>query len=266
MDTIVIKLGGSVLHHLDSSFFTQCAQLKKQGKSIILVHGGGHLVSEWTQKTGKDTAFVNGYRITDETTLTIAEMVLAGTVNKQIVSKLATANLQSIGLSGIDLQLIQAKQRDPQLGYAGEVTSINTTVLHTFLQLEWIPVIASLGVGIDGSHYNINADEIASAIAQAIHATQLILVSDVDGICIGDGSERKLLKQATPQLIEDYIKSEEITGGMIPKARSGIEALHAVDEVWIVNGSNPLDLCSNTVQTFAGTRLIREVSRHVTLS
>jgi acetylglutamate kinase len=266
MDTIVIKLGGSVLHRLHPSFFAQCAQLKHQGKSIIVVHGGGPLVSDWTQKTGKDTSFVNGYRVTDEDTLIIAEMVLAGTVNKRIVSNLASAELQSIGLCGIDLQLIQAKQRDPQLGFVGEVIGVNTTAIHTFLQLGWVPVISSLGVGIDGIHYNINADEIASSIAQAMNATQLILVSDVDGIFIGTGSKRKKLIEANPQLIENYIKSEDITGGMIPKALSGIQALQSVEEVWIVNGSNPLDIPSDSVQAFSGTRLIREGSKHVTLS
>jgi acetylglutamate kinase len=263
--TIVIKIGGSVLTNLHPDFFAFCAQLKSQGYSIVLVHGGGSLVSDWAQKTGKSSKFINGYRITDHEMLTIAEMVLAGTVNKQMVSKLASAGLSAIGLSGIDLQLIQAKQHDPYLGYVGEIIEVNITVLHTILQQKWVPIVASLGVGLDGTHYNINADEVAAAIAQTMNASHLILVSDVDGIFIGSGSEQKVLKKATPSLVEHYIQTGEISGGMIPKARSGIKALqHAVKEVWIVNGTKAPAI--DIFQPFEGTCLHQEVSDHVTIS
>lgn len=263
--TIVIKIGGSVLTNLHPNFFDQCAELKKQGYFIVIVHGGGPSVSAWTQKAGKNAEFINGYRITDQETLTIAEMVLAGTVNKQIVSKLASAGLSAIGISGIDLRLIEAKQHDPILGYVGQVTKVDSSVLYSFLQQSWIPVVASLGVGEDQTHYNINADEVAAAIAQSMHASHLILVSDVDGILIGSGSERKILKEATPSLIEHYINTGEISGGMIPKARSGIKALqHTVEEVWIANGAK--SLAYDMLQPFTGTCLRREVSDHVTFS
>lgn len=261
---IVIKLGGNILKNLHPDFFAQCAQLKEQGFSIIIVHGGGSMISDWAQKIGKDAQFMNGYRVTDQEMLTIAEMVLAGTVNKQTVSKLASVGLTAIGLSGIDLKLIEAKQQNTQLGYVGEVTKVNISALHTILEQGWVPVVASLGVGTNESHYNINADEVASAIAQAMNASHLIMVSDVDGIYIKTSSERKMLHKATPSLVEYYIQTGEISGGMIPKARSSIKALqYAVQEVWIVNGTKPLPFDE---ELFVGTRLHREVSDRVTLS
>jgi acetylglutamate kinase len=266
--TVVIKLGGSILTRLHPNFFTQCALLKQQGITIIIVHGGGALVSEWMKKIGKEPQFVGGYRVTDDDILTITEMVLAGKVNKQIVSQLASVDLSAIGLSGIDLQLVQAKQRNPLLGFVGEVTRVNRPVLQRILKQGWVPVVSSLGIGTDGQHYNINADEVASAIAQTMHADQLIMVSDVDGICIGTGSKRRILAEATPNLIKQYIQSGEISGGMIPKVRSGIEALQrSVNEVWILNGTQPHTLSLNSVvQPFVGTRLCKEVSHHVSLS
>ncbi|MCH5585352.1 acetylglutamate kinase [Shimazuella sp. AN120528] len=261
---IVIKIGGSVLTDLHPNFFAACAELKNQGYSLVIVHGGGPLVSSWAQKTGKESTFINGYRVTDHEMLTIAEMVLAGTVNKRMVSKLHATGLSAVGLSGVDLQLIQAKQHDPYMGYVGDVTEVNNAVLHTILHLGWVPVIASLGVDRDETHYNINADEAAAAIAQSMNASHLILISDVDGIFIGTGSERKLLTEATPSLIERYIESGEISGGMIPKARSGIKALQKVKEVWIANGSKAFAF--DMLHPFEGTCLRQEVSSHVTLS
>lgn len=264
--TIVIKIGGSVLTKLHANFFAACAQLKEQGHSIIIVHGGGPFVSAWAQKTGKESKFINGYRVTDQEMLTIAEMVLAGTVNKQIVSQFSLAGLQAIGLSGVDLQLIQAKQHKSFMGYVGAVTEVNDAAMRAILQQGWVPVVATLGVDKEETHYNINADEAAAAIAQAMNASHLILVSDVDGIYIGMGSERKLLTETTPSQIEHYIQTGEISGGMIPKARSGIKALEQdVKEVWIANGTKAFAL--DRLQPFEGTCLRREViHQHVTLS
>lgn len=257
---IVIKLGGSVLTHLHSDFFTECAKLKHLGYSIIIVHGGGPFVSKWMKQLGKEPHFIEGYRVTDDDNLSITEMVLAGKVNKQVVSLLTAHNLSAIGVSGIDLQLVEAKQRNPLLGFVGEVTKVNSTALNQMLLQGWIPVVASLGVGVNGCHYNINADEVASAIAQAIRAHQLILVSDVDGIYIKTGSTKKVLMEATPEMLKQYIHEGEISGGMIPKVRSGMEALHSVDEVWILNGT------TGFTQPFIGTRICKEVSENVVVS
>jgi acetylglutamate kinase len=263
--TIVIKIGGSVLTKLHANFFDQCAELKNRGYSIVIVHGGGPSVSAWMQKVGKNAEFIDGYRITDEETLTIAEMVLAGRVNKQIVSKFAAAGLSAIGISGIDLHLMEAVAFKPILGYAGQVEKVNRSVLDSMLEKGWVPVVASLGVGEDQTHYNINADEAAAAIAQTMHASHLILLSDVDGICIQSGSKQEVLKEATPSLIEHYIQTGEISGGMVPKARSGIKALqHAVNEVWIANGSKAFSY--DEAQLFTGTCLRREATEHVTVS
>lgn len=264
METVVIKLGGSILKNLHSSFYAQCYQLKQKGISPVIIHGGGPMISEWMEATGKHPRFVDGRRVTDEETLSIAEMVLAGSVNKQIVTQLSSAGVTALGLSGIDLHLLQARERDPRLGYVGEIVSVNGEVILHLLQQGWTPVIASLGTDANGQHFNINADEAAGAIAQAIGARQLIMVSDVDGIYGEDG----ILTHATPSLLEQYIESGIITGGMIPKVRSGIKCLQGtVEEVVIINGAKADWFSEDSSKIQVGTRLVKEeVTEHVSIS
>lgn len=255
-ELIVIKLGGSVLQNLHPSFFTQCTQLIEQNKSLIIVHGGGPFISQQMNNMGKTPRFVEGRRITDKATLDVVQMVLAGSVNKQLVNQFHSAGLSTIGLSGIDLQILQVKQSDPEIGYVGEIVNINKESIDQMLSLGWTPVIASLGIDDSGQIFNVNADEAAAAIAEAIGAKQLILVSDVDGIYIQEGTTKKVLNQATPSLIEDYIQKGHISGGMIPKVRSGIQCLQGgIEKVQIINGAKPTISIPNSP---TGTYLVKE--------
>lgn len=257
---VVIKIGGSVLERLHSAFFKECIQLMEKGITPVIVHGGGPMISARMDQAGIEPQFVDGLRVTDQQTLEIVEMVLAGSVNKRLVTQFRLAGAQAIGLTGIDLGLIEATPAEAKLGYVGHVVSINSKVIETLLDQGWIPVIASLGVDSKGQHYNINADDVASAIADALSAKKLISVSNVDGIEING----KPLKQATEEEVIGYIQSGEITGGMIPKVRSGLRSLTgSVEEVIIVNGSSSGCLTDSS----HGTRLIKgEVKDHVFIS
>ncbi len=253
-ELVVIKIGGSVLQNLHPSFFTRCTELIKQNKSLVIVHGGGPFISQQMKNMGKSPRFIDGRRITDQETLDVVQMVLAGSVNKKLVNQLHLAGLSTIGLSGIDLQILQVKQSDPEIGYVGEIVDVKKEAIEQMLSLGWTPVIASLGIDHTGQIFNVNADEAASAIAKATGAEELILVSDVDGIYILEGTTKKVLAEATPSLIEDYIKTGHISGGMIPKVRSGIQCLQGgINKVQIMNGSNPTAFHPNS-----GTYLVKE--------
>ncbi|RAL21361.1 acetylglutamate kinase [Thermoflavimicrobium daqui] len=256
----VIKIGGSVLANLPSTFFMECLKLKEQGVTSIIVHGGGPMISKWMDQMGMKPRFIEGRRVTDEQTLQIVEMVLAGTVNKQLVSQFREVGVQAIGMSGIDLGLIQVSPLDGELGYVGQISTVNDRVIETMIAQGWIPIIASIGVDQQGQHYNINADDAASAIAQAVQAKKLISVSNVDGVQI----QHRTIKQMTAEEVEKYIQNGEISGGMIPKVRSGVQSLKGcVHEVVIVNGQK-LGCLTNENH---GTRLIKgEMESHVLVS
>lgn len=234
---MVIKLGGSVMDRLHPTFFDRCVELKRKRMLPVIVHGGGPMISEWMGRVGKIPQFVEGRRVTDEETLSIVEMVLAGGVNKGLVTRLAQAGASALGISGVDLGILKVKPLDPKLGYVGEVIEVNREALYGLLEQGWIPVIATLGMDGNGQHYNINADEAAGAIAEAIGAKKLVLVTDVDGIC---DEREETVPFATPNMVERWIQNGTITGGMIPKARSGLRSLRgSVEEVRIINGMKP---------------------------
>jgi acetylglutamate kinase len=256
---MVVKVGGSVLENLHPSFFDDCARkLGAEGTALVLVHGGGPFISQWMSQLGKKPTFIAGRRVTDEETLTIAEMTLAGQVNKELVSRLSRAGVAALGMSGVDLNLLQVEPEDPELGFVGKVTSIKAEALQTILRQGWVPVIASLGIDEQGRIFNVNADEAAAEIAQALNAEQLVMVSDVDGVYIGD----TLLSDVNPAMIETYIAQGEITGGMIPKVRSAVRSLQGtVKEVRIASGKK-----AGVFDPASGTRIWKEeVDEHVAL-
>ncbi|MBA4541770.1 acetylglutamate kinase [Thermoactinomyces daqus] len=257
---IVVKVGGSVLENLDPGFFAGCARMQKtEGLSLVIVHGGGPFISRWMERIGKKPAFVDGRRVTDGETLNIAEMALAGQVNKELVSRFAREGVAVLGLSGVDLNLLQVEPEDPKLGYVGKVTAVHAERLQTILQQGWLPVIASLGIDGQGKVLNVNADEAAGAIARALGAEQLVMVSDVDGVYIED----TLLSHMNPAMIETYIAQGAITGGMIPKVRSAVRSLEgSVREVRIVSGKK-----AGIFDPVSGTRILKEgVDERVALS
>ncbi|MGC8718647.1 MAG: acetylglutamate kinase [Thermodesulforhabdaceae bacterium] len=250
--TIVIKYGGHAMveEHLKDSFAQDIVLLKYVGINPVIVHGGGPQISQMLKKIGKESLFREGMRVTDEETMDIVEMVLAGKVNKDIVKLINSHGGKAVGLSGKDARLIEATkmhifkyQGDDQppeiidIGLVGEVKRINAEIIRTLEQSQIIPVIAPVGVGPQGETFNINADLVAGAIAGELKAAKLILMTDVPGVLDKDG---KLISSLTiPEALE-LIETEGVKGGMIPKLRCAIDALNeGVSKVHIIDGRLP---------------------------
>jgi len=224
--TIVIKLGGSMFDSSDSTI-QDIVRLQKQGKSLIIVHGGQNLVTEWLQKRGVVTTFFQGERVTDEVTLEVVTAVLAGLVNKEIVAAIITAGGQAAGVSGVDGALIQGKIKDKKMGSTGTVTKVNLTLLMTLLGSGFIPVVAPVSLhafdkpGRAPLLLNINGDTVAGEIATAIDAKKLIFLTDIGGICNESG---KLLPHLSPSEAKALLDSGVASRGMIPKIKTCLKA------------------------------------------
>jgi acetylglutamate kinase len=236
--TMVIKYGGHAMGNeaLAEQFARDVVLLKQVGINPVVVHGGGPQIGRMLERLKVKSEFIDGLRVTDRETVEVVEMVLAGSINKQIVQSIQAAGGKAVGLSGKDGDLIKARKlrrtkRDPDsnierildLGFVGEPVAINSDVLDVLEQSDIIPVIAPIGVGEDGETYNINADTAAGAIAAALTATRLLLLTDVAGVLDKD---KVLIQQLMPAAARAAIANGTITGGMIPKVET---CLHAVD-------------------------------------
>ncbi|GIP21733.1 acetylglutamate kinase [Paenibacillus sp. J22TS3] len=258
--SFVMKCGGSTLNELPDSFFDDLIELQTRGIQPVIVHGGGPAISDNLAKLGIETKFVGGLRYTSEEVLDVVEMVLSGTINKQIVRRIQTSGGQAIGLSGVDGFLIQAKPvaASSEVGLVGDVTDVKASIIEGVAKLGYMPVIAPVGVSADGQRYNINADTAAGAVASKLGVQQMIVVTDVPGIMSGAGGEKKVLPTVTVQQIEDMILTGEIYGGMIPKVRAAVACIHGqVKEVVIVNGSEPKVLSRVLAGEQIGTKIVR---------
>ena len=248
-ETFVIKFGGSAMSGDNIKKFAEDVVLLKQvGINPVIVHGGGPQIGEMLKKLNIKTSFVDGLRVTDADTIEIVEMVLCGSINKNIVNEINRAGGMAIGLSGKDGNMITAKKltrtkKDPDsniekilnLGFVGEPTYVNPEVLSGFENSDIIPVIAPIGVGENGETYNINADTAAGAIAAALGAAKLIILSDVDGVMLPN---RELVSHLSVSTAKKLIADGVITGGMIPKIETCISALESeVEYAHILNGS-----------------------------
>ncbi len=247
--TIVVKFGGNAMidEALKNSFARDIVLMKSVGLNPIVVHGGGPQIGELLAKLGKSTGFVDGMRITDSETMDVVEMVLGGLVNKDIVNLINQNGGKAVGLTGKDGDFIRAKkiqQRTPSpethaseiidLGYVGEVSSIDPAVVDMLGRSDFIPVIAPIGVGEDGRSYNINADLVAGKLAEVLKAEKLILLTNTAGIL---DKQEKLLTGLSIQDIDDLIIDGTISGGMIPKTRCATDALKGgVNSVHIIDG------------------------------
>jgi acetylglutamate kinase len=250
--TFVIKYGGHAMgeSHLAEQFAKDVVLLKKIGIDPVVVHGGGPQIGKMLQRLNIASNFVDGLRVTDAETATVAEMVLAGSINKEVVHHINRAGGSAVGLSGKDahlvtVQKVQRSKKDPgsnieqvvDLGFVGEPSHVNTHVLDVLRQSDLIPVIAPIGVDAAGDTYNINADTMAGAIAGALKATRLFLLTDVPGVLDGD---KQLLTDLTPPRIQALIDSGVITGGMIPKVETCVQAVVAgAEAVVILDGRVP---------------------------
>ena len=238
---IVVKLGGSTLGNHDTTI-EDIVYLQKQGKLLVVIHGGANLVTEWLSRQGISTRFIQGERVTDKPTLEMVTAVLAGLVNKEIVAAINSLGGQAVGISGVDGALIQAKISDKELGYVGTVVKVNVAPLEALLQAGYIPVVAPLSLHtFDKSDdapqiLNINGDPLAGEIAAAIGAERLIFLTDVDGIHDQSG---KLLSRLSPDEAEALMVSGVASGGMIPKIKACLRALTNTPTTCIIDGRQP---------------------------
>ncbi|USB32819.1 acetylglutamate kinase [Paenibacillus sp. YPG26] len=258
--TFVMKCGGSTLNELPDSFFEDLIELQRKGIQPVIVHGGGPAISENLAKLGIETKFVGGLRYTSEEVLDVVEMVLSGSINKQIVRRIQSLGGQALGLSGVDGFLIQAKPvaASAEVGLVGDVTDVKASIIEGVTNLGYMPIIAPVGVGENGQRYNINADTAAGAVASKLGVQQMIVVTDVPGILSTVNGEKRVLPTVTVQQIEDMILTGEIYGGMIPKVRAAVACIHGqVKEVVIVNGSEPNVLSRVLSGEAIGTRIVR---------
>jgi len=254
---IVVKLGGATLGSQDTSI-EDIVELQQQGKPLIIVHGGGKLITEWLTKRGISSRFVQGERVTDRATLEVAISVLAGLVNKEIVAAINSLGGQAVGISGVDGALIEARIKDIELGYVGRVVKVNLAPLKALLQSGYIPVVAPLGLHSGDKPdkapqiLNINADVVAGEIAAAIGAERLIFLTDVVGICNQQG---KLLPQLSPSEAEALVASGVASGGMIPKIKACLIALSNTSTTCIIDGRQPHALLKEVEGGSGGTTI-----------
>ncbi len=250
--TIVVKYGGHAMGNeaLARAFARDIVLLKQSGMKPIVVHGGGPQIGSMLEKLGIKSEFRDGLRVTDKVTMEIVEMVLAGAINKGIVSAINAEGGNAVGLCGKDGNMVLAEKvkmtkRNPatledeeiDLGFVGDPINVNTTVLDNVAQDELIPVIAPVAPGADGMTYNVNADTFAGAIAGAMDAVRLLFLTDVPGVLDKDG---RLIKEMSIAEARGLIADGTVSGGMIPKVETCIEALErGVEAVVIVNGKTP---------------------------
>lgn len=234
---IVIKLGGAALGSYGTTF-EDAVQLQQRGTPLIIVHGGGKLITEWLERENVVSTFVGGERVTDNTTLEIVIAVLAGLVNKEIVADINSLGGRAVGISGVDGALIQGSVKDKALGYVGLVSNINLVIVKNLLRDGYIPVVAPVALSIGDklekrSILNINADTVAGEIAAAINAEKLIFLTDVIGICDGSG---KLLSRLSSSQAEALLISGVASGGMIPKIKACLRAIAYTTNASIIDG------------------------------
>lgn len=243
--TIVIKYGGNAMtdEHLKECFAQDVVLLKLVGMNPVIVHGGGPQINEMLDKLGKKGEFIQGMRVTDEETMDVVEMVLGGQVNKEIVNLINRQGGKAVGLTGQDGNFIHAhklmmEDKDNpshfiDIGQVGEITAIDPSIINFLDTGDFIPVVAPIGVGKDGETYNINADVVAGKLAEILNAEKLILLTNTPGVLDKKG---ELLTGLTPRQIDDMVADGTLSGGMLPKissaldaARSGVKSVHIID-------------------------------------
>ncbi len=246
--TVVIKYGGNAMinDELKNSVMEDITLLKYIGMNPVVVHGGGPEINKVLEKFNIKSQFINGLRVTDSSTMEVAQMVLVGKTNKEIVSLLNKMGGKAIGLCGIDGNLIECEQykatvngKDVDLGYVGKITSINSKLIELIAKDEYIPVVAPIGVGKDGQSYNINADTVAGEIAAALKAEKLMLLTDIEGVKMNKDSD-DIITALTVNETHSLIERKVIDGGMIPKVLGCVEALEkGVGRTHIIDGRIP---------------------------
>ena len=271
--TIVVKYGGNAMINeelkakvIQDIIFLQCAGLRP-----VVVHGGGPEITAMLKRVGKQSTFVNGLRVTDEETVELAEMVLAGKINTELVSLLNRQGGQAVGLNGKDANLIVARKHLSEvyengevnlvdIGFVGDVASVNVELINSLLDLGYIPVIAPTGVGVNGETYNINADSVAGEIAGALKAEKLLLLTDVRGIYVDYRDENTFVSTLTFEKAQELMIKGCIDGGMIPKVKACVTALSGgAGKTHIVDGRQPHTILMEIfTDAGIGTEVVKE--------
>ena len=270
--TVVIKYGGHAM--LNSELKEQVLQdiifLQFAGLKPVVVHGGGPEITSLLKQLGKKSEFINGLRVTDEETMAIAEMVLVGKINTELVAMLNKQGSKAIGLSGKDGNLIVARKyladiyengeiKSGDIGFVGDVEQVNIELIETLLTAGYIPIIAPIGVGINGESYNINADSVAGEIAGALKAEKLLLLTDTKGIYSDFGDEDSFITTLSFESAQELMNEGKIDGGMIPKVKACVTALAAgAKKTHIVDGRQPHTILLEIfTDSGVGTEVIR---------
>ena len=236
---VVIKIGGHAMGDDDAmdTFARDMVLLRQVGVNPVVVHGGGPMINQMLEKLDIKSEFVNGKRVTDEATMEVVEMVLSGRVNKRIVQAINDQGGKAVGLSGKDAKLMTCVPTDPDLGLVGTPSEVDPGILHTLFRDDAIPVIAPLGAGKNGETFNINGDTAAGAIASALKADRLLLLTDIDGVRDTDGA---VMTELSPSQIKKMTADGVIAGGMIPKTETCLTAIEGgVRAAVILDGRAP---------------------------
>ncbi|MEZ5322539.1 MAG: acetylglutamate kinase [Microthrixaceae bacterium] len=239
---VVVKFGGNAMTspELFDRFASDIALMHSVGMRPVVVHGGGPQIGEWLGRMGKESAFVDGHRVTDAETLEIVTMVLLGKVNSAVVSAINVHGPIAVGLSGQDAGLIVAAERHPDLGFVGDVSDVNPEIVQRLVSMDMVPVVATVGTGEGGQAYNINADAVAGAIAQSISADKLVFLTDVAGVLRDVDDPDSLIASLTMAQASMLVTDGVVAGGMIPKIEGCMRALdNGVREVHLVDGRVP---------------------------
>ncbi len=233
----VVKIGGSTLGQHDTSL-DDIASLHAEGHRLVIVHGGGATISEWLAKHGVESRFVRGLRATDAPTLDVVVAVLAGLVNKQLVAELQARGARAVGLSGVDGAVLRARRYDAELGFVGEIVTVEPALLRSVVEDGAVAVLAPIAIEVDGDAIggqllNVNADTVAGELAAALPAERLVFLTDVPGVLDSSGAVRPQLSAADAQ---ELLQSGVVTGGMIPKVESALRAASAGVPAAVVDG------------------------------
>ena len=263
--TFVIKYGGSIMDDkaANDAFIEDVALMTSVGIKVVIVHGGGPEINKWVTRTGGENKFINGLRVTDTPTMEIVEMVLSGNINKRLSSSLSIRGLNAIGISGKDSNLIEAKKmyvysdtKKIDIGFVGEVVSINMAILSSLLSCNYIPVISPIGSDKQGNSYNINADYVAAFISGVLKAEKLLIMTDIDGVYTDITDPSTLLSSITVEETKEFIDKGIIYGGMIPKLECCVAAINkGTKNVHLVDGRKKHSLILNIIKNH-GTKII----------
>jgi acetylglutamate kinase len=257
MKPIVVKLGGSTLGSQDTTL-EDLVTLQRKGILVVVVHGGAKISTEWLTRLGIPTRFVQGLRVTDAETLKVVVAALAGQINKELVAAIHARGGKAMGLCGVDGGLLEARIKNSQLGYVGEVVKVNLPPLQAILNIGHIPVVAPLSLECPaesreaGFMLNVNGDAVAGEIAAALSAERLIFLTDVAGICDSSG---KLISKLSPEEARDLVTSGVALGGMIPKIEACFHALSTVPLTRIIDGRIPHALLEEIEDRGKGTTI-----------